>query len=266
MARKRLHPHRQRIAGVPAPPANSVHVDPGGATFPTIGAALASLTDASQEKEYLLSIGPGTYNEQVTLKPWVYLQGSGQGQTTVTFPPTPDAFSRGTIIASSNSSIGDMTVSCLGGTWGNWSTALVIAGSAPFYADNVALISDDQDNDGLNSEAVAVNWNASPIAPAQVYISYSTIASKMEAPDSVAVAIIVNGPANAELIETKIAATGGEQSFGVQSNGGAVVNLRDCSAQGSTFALEIPDGASTLIATDCQVGGPVGSGVQIVNT
>jgi len=82
-------------------------------------------------------------------------------------------------------------VSSLGGTWGNWSTALVIAGSAPFYADNVALISDDQGNDGLNSEAVAVNWNASPIAPAQVYISYSTIASKMEAPDSVAVAIIV---------------------------------------------------------------------------
>ena len=31
---------------------NSVQVDPGGATFPTIGAALASITDASQKKQY----------------------------------------------------------------------------------------------------------------------------------------------------------------------------------------------------------------------
>jgi hypothetical protein len=76
----------------------------------------------------------------------------------------------------------------------------------------------------------------------------------------------VNGPANAELIETKVvAAPTGEQSFGVQSNGGAVVNLDNCYAEGGTFSLSIPDYNSTLIATNCQTQGPVGQGVQIVN-
>ena len=32
-----------------------------------------------------------------------------------------------------------------------------------------------------------------------------------------------------------------------------------------TFALSIPDGASTLIATNCQIDGPIGQGVQVVN-
>jgi hypothetical protein len=245
---------------------NSVQIDPGGATFPSIGAALASITDNSKQKQYLLTIGPGTYGEQVTLKPYCYLQGAGRGQTIVAFPPTAEPWGRGTIIACSNSNIGDMTVSCVGGTWGNWSTALNIAGSAPFYVDDVELISDDQGNAGINSETVAVNWNASPATQSQVYLSYCTVTSNMRSNQSVAVAIIVNGPANAELMETKVvAASTGEQSFGVQSNGGAVVNLYDCYAQGSTFALNIPDYSSTLIATNCQIDGPIGQGVQVVS-
>src|ERR1051325_836518 len=107
---------------------NSVQVDPGGAVFPTIGAALASITDASQKKQYLLTVGPGTYNEQVTLKPWCYLYGSGQGQTIVAWPPPSDAFSRGTIISASNSSVANMTVTCVGGSWGDWSTAVNVGG------------------------------------------------------------------------------------------------------------------------------------------
>src|SRR6184192_2933752 len=111
-------PHHELKAqhGAAAVEGNSVQIDPGGATFPTIGAALASITDASQKKQYLLTVGPGTYNEQVTLKPWCYLHGSGQDQTTVIAPPTQDAYARGTIISASNSSISDMTVTCLGST------------------------------------------------------------------------------------------------------------------------------------------------------
>ena len=114
---------------------NSVQVDPGGRTFPTIAAALASITDNRLQKQYLLTLSPGTFNEQVTMKPYVYLQGSGIDQTTVTFPATADFYARGTIIGCSNSGIGNMTVSSLGGTWGYWTTALNIMGSSPFYVD-----------------------------------------------------------------------------------------------------------------------------------
>src|ERR671934_1698414 len=96
---------------------NTVSVDPGGATFPTICAALASITDASQKKQYLLSVGPGTYNEKVVLKPWCFVQGAGRDQTTVSAPPTTDIWLRGTIVGASNSNIGGMTVTSLGGSW-----------------------------------------------------------------------------------------------------------------------------------------------------
>jgi pectin methylesterase-like acyl-CoA thioesterase len=262
-------PHHELVEtyGAPAPQGadgNSVQIDPGGATFPTIGAALASITDASQQKQYLLTLSSGTFNETVTLKPWCYLHGSGQAQTFVTAPPTPDQYGRGTIITASNSSVSNMTVSCVGGSWGQWSTALNIGGSSPFYAEQVMLITDDQGNAGLNSETVAVNWNPSVPGPSQVYLSYATVISNMQSNQSTAVAVIVNAAA-AQLTESKVVAEGGGQSFGVQSNGGAVVNLDSCFAQGATFALNIPDGQSTLIATNCQIDGPVGQGVQIIN-
>lgn len=243
---------------------NSVQVDPGGAIFPTIGAALASITDASQKKQYLLTVGPGTYNEQVTLKPWCYLHGSDQDQVIVSWPPPQDAFSRGTIISASNSSVSNMTVVCMGGSWGAWSTAVNVGGSSPFYLEQVTLVSNDQGNAGVNSETVAVNWNTHVQGPSQLYVSYSTVISQMQSGQSVAVAMIVNA-ANAELTESKVTASGGAQSDGVLSNGGAVVNLYNCAAGGQTWALSIPDYVSTLIATNCQIDGPVGQGVQIIN-
>ena len=245
---------------------NTVSVSPGGATFPTIAAALASITDNSLQKQYLLYVGPGTYNEQVTLKPYVYLHGAGQGQTIINCPPTQDAFQRGVVIAASNSGITGMTVNCLGGSWGAWSTALIAAGTNPFMASDVAFVSDDQGNAGVNSETVAVNWNAAGSGQqAVVYLSYCKITSNMQSNQSVAVGIIVNGPANATLMECKVGAQGGSQSFGVQSNGGANVTCDNCYAQGATMALSIPDYNSTLIANNCQINGPVGPGVQVNN-
>ena len=87
---------------------NTVQVDPGGAMFTTIGAALASITDASQEKEYLITVGPGFYNEQVILKPYVYIHGAGIPYTVITYPPvSSDNFmSRGTIVGVQNARVG----------------------------------------------------------------------------------------------------------------------------------------------------------------
>jgi hypothetical protein len=243
---------------------NCVRLDPGGATFPTIGAALASITDNSLKKQYLLSIGPGTYAETVALKPYCHLQGSGQAQTLVTAPPTQEQFGRGTMITSSNSSISDLTVSCTGGTWGNWSTALNVGGSTPFYAENVTLISDDEGNAGINSETVAVNWNPSVEGPSQVYLAYATVLSNMQSSESTAVAMIVNA-ANAEVTESKIVATGGDQAFGLTTSQGAGVTLFNSAVQGATYALYMSDGSGSVVATNCQLDGPVSPGVQVVN-
>ncbi|HEY0170971.1 MAG TPA: hypothetical protein VGB98_08105, partial [Pyrinomonadaceae bacterium] len=211
----------QLVAAAAQQSANSVQVSPGGKTFPTIGAALASITDASLRKQYLITAGPGTYNEQVILKPYVYLHGSGIDQTTVTAPPvSQDNFvNRGTIVGASNSAVANLTASCLGGNWADYSTALLATASMNFLVEEVALVCDDQGHAGINMETVAINWNAQPIGPSQVYISYSTITAT-ETGDSGGTGLIVNGQANVQCIETKIIATG-SSGTAAASNGGA---------------------------------------------
>lgn len=252
-------------ASASAATTNSVVVDPGGATFQTIGEAIASITDASQEKQYLLYIGPGTYNEKVILKPWVFLQGSGQGVTIITQPPTADAFSRGTVIAASNSGVGSLTISCTGGTWGNWSTSLGCAGVTAFYAEDLYLNVDDENNAGVNLDNVGIDINFENSGNSTVYFAYCGMLSNAQNSESGSSNLDANDNAYVEVTDSKIVAAGGGQSFGVLSNGGASVNLFSSYISGGTFALDIPDYNSTLIATNCQIEGPVSSGVQIIN-
>jgi len=258
----------QRVAVAAQLANNTVQVDPGGQTFSTISAAIASINDAGPGNEYLVSAGPGTYNEQVTLKPYVYLQGAGVLQTNVSYPPvTGDNFmNRGVIIGASNSAVSNLTATCLGGSWGDWSTALMVFNSSFFSANGVSLVCDDGGNAGINIETIAVNWNAPSYGATQLYIYYCVAQANMSGNDSVGLALMANGSTTVvEGISSKFAASGGLQSYGASSNGGASVTLDDCYAQGATFALNIPDGASTLIANNCQIDGPVGSGVQVNN-
>src|SRR5947209_14704917 len=65
-----------RAASRVATPANTVIVQPGGQTYKSISAAIAATT-ADQEVQASLFVGPGTYNEQVILKPYLHIIGSG---------------------------------------------------------------------------------------------------------------------------------------------------------------------------------------------
>jgi hypothetical protein len=60
-----------------------VTVSPVGGDFSTVQGALDSITDAAEDNRYLVKVGPGVYFEQVTMKPYVDIEGSGQDVTTV---------------------------------------------------------------------------------------------------------------------------------------------------------------------------------------
>jgi hypothetical protein len=73
--------------GDPGPrPAQIVWVAKSGGDFTTVNAALASITDNSAAKLYLIRIAPGTYTETsgVELKAYVNIEGSGKDATTIT--------------------------------------------------------------------------------------------------------------------------------------------------------------------------------------
>ncbi len=67
----------------PIRPARVVWVAQSGGDFSSIQAALDSIVDASASNPYLLMAAPGVYQEQVTMKPYVDIQGAGEGKTVI---------------------------------------------------------------------------------------------------------------------------------------------------------------------------------------
>jgi hypothetical protein len=65
-------------------PSNVVWVAKSGGDFTTISAALTAITDASASNSYLIHVAPGTYTETVTMKDFVDIEGSGEGNTKIT--------------------------------------------------------------------------------------------------------------------------------------------------------------------------------------
>ncbi len=101
-----------QFKGKGTPYQNVVIVAKSGGDYTTIQSAINSISSASQSNPYLIWVAPGVYNEAVTMKPFVHLQGSGQGATVITssvsspsLPPT-----QATLLLASNVSLRDLTV------------------------------------------------------------------------------------------------------------------------------------------------------------
>ena len=91
---------------------NVVVVAKSGGDYTSVQAAINSITDAAAGNPYLVWVAPGVYQEQVTMKPYVHLQGAGQEATLITstasnsvWPPT-----QATLLLASDASLRDLTV------------------------------------------------------------------------------------------------------------------------------------------------------------
>jgi len=108
-----------------APPGNVVIVAKSNGDFTSIQAAINSIT-ASSSNPYLVWVGPGWYNETVTLKPYVHLQGAGQRVTFI-----QAAASNGAVLTlSSNTTVRDLSVSNIGNGTTNYG----------IYGNNVTIV------------------------------------------------------------------------------------------------------------------------------
>jgi hypothetical protein len=103
---------------------NVVVVAQSGGDYASVQAAIDSVTGATADNPYLVWVAPGVYNETVTMKPYVHLQGAGQEATLITstdggidFPPPA------TLLLANDTSLRDLTVGN-GGT-GNYNTSLL---------------------------------------------------------------------------------------------------------------------------------------------
>jgi hypothetical protein len=71
---------------------NVIFVAKSGGDFTSIQDAIDSVKDAAEDNPYLVWVAPGIYEEQVTLVPYVHLQGAGKAVTAI----SSDADSTGT--------------------------------------------------------------------------------------------------------------------------------------------------------------------------
>lgn len=257
---------RELMAAAPAAAlalANTVTVSPGGKTFSTIQAAINSITDAKLQKQYVVQIGPGTYNEVVTCKPYVFLQGAGAGATVVMAPASATQIDKGTIKGASNSAVQNMSIVSTGTTFGSWATAVDCNAAVNFDIEYCGLEADNgaAGPEGANLCTLAIDYSAIG-GGSQVNIAYSTIIADGGAQP---VGLLSFAKGFVGITDSKIIAKNAGVSWGAASNGGSTINLYACTVSG-TMSLELPDGAgSHITAKDCQLTGPYSPGVVIVN-
>ena len=98
---------------------NVLVVAQSGGQFSSIQAALdaigTTVPAATEANPYLVQVAPGTYDERLTLEPWVHLRGSGETATTIRAAgDTSDTV--GTVIGADDSLLSLVTVESTGGT------------------------------------------------------------------------------------------------------------------------------------------------------
>jgi hypothetical protein len=143
---------------------NVVIVAKSGGDYTTIQSAINSISSASQSNPYLIWVAPGVYNEAVTMKPFVHLQGSGEGVTVITsnvsspsLPPT-----QATLFLASNVSLRDLTVRNTG--TGSYNVGLTASnGAIDILVADVEAQSQGSGGTDSNNHAIHLTGNGTSV-------------------------------------------------------------------------------------------------------
>jgi hypothetical protein len=85
-----------------------------GGDYTTVSAALASITDAGAANRYLVKVMPGVYSEQVTMKAYVDIEGSGELTTKISYTGSGSP-NTGTVFGASDAELRFLSVENTGG-------------------------------------------------------------------------------------------------------------------------------------------------------
>jgi len=246
---------------------NQAQVEPGGAIFPTIQAAINSIKDASEQNQYVVYISPGTFNEALTLKPWVFLVGKGPDQTMVTHPGTFNTDGlEATVIAASNSGIGSMSVSSTYAPGVLFCNGIRCDDAINFNIANVVCTVEDNASRRGALMPIYNNFGGSSTGPCNVVIASTVVVANCLNPESMANGVWAIQNGTYQIFSSKITASGNNNAIGICANPspGSNVTVDDSVVTGVEFCL-LGSSGSTLTANGCTLRGPVGPYVTVNN-
>jgi hypothetical protein len=240
--------------------ANQVEVQPGGKVFSTIAEAIASITDASMKKQYVCYIGPGTYNERVICKSWVFLAGSGPDQTIVTAPASPEKTANGTVVGAANSAIQDMSViSTAIGARSN-TMAVVCNSIKNFDIENCETTSQDPIGGAI---ALPISVDYAPGASGSVVnIAYSKATVVAAHAETDALGVFAANYSQVLLTSCNITVNtpGG---WGGAATYHSTMTVDSSYVEGAEYSLKTIDTLGTVVANQCTLVGPVSGNVTV---
>jgi hypothetical protein len=184
--------------------------------------ALARITSAGASNPYLLKIEPGIYDlggNALLMKPYVDIEGSGEGVTVVKRPGSEDHFT-GTLVGANNAELRSLTVENYGGATGA-AKAIFSNGTSPRLAHVTAIAS-------AGSPAIAVqNYNTAATQTRPILVDVTAKASaRIELSAS---AFAVHNTSSSPTM-TNLTASGviaGDSSYGVWNEGDSDPIIRD---------------------------------------
>ncbi len=242
-------------------PANTVQVEPGGAIFTSIQIAINSIQDASPGCLYQVSVGPGTYCEQVILKPFIFVGGPGYQATSIVLPE--NAANTGVVQTAGTGGIGQMAI--VGGTTTTVKNAcaIYIVSSSPDIFLANAVFCHATDNGIAGSIVITVGNDPVYGGSGTVVLINCTVTAQTEKYGSTTIAMQGTG------LNFNYQVSGGgmsgnsSDSMGLMTNGQATAVLNNVLVGGHDWSLNNNDNQSPITANGCQLRGPVSAGVKV---
>ena len=192
--------------------------------------ALGGITDNAGTNPYLVKIEPGIYDlgtGSLTMKPYVDVEGSGEGVTTLTSAVSTGA---GTIIGADHSELRFLTVKNVGG--GQHSIALFSESTSPRYTHVTALSTGGTDSFGVhvsNGSPVLTNVTSTGSGSGQSiglanYNGNTTVLNSTLAASNAAglnAGLLTTFGGSVRLVSSTLSASGGAIAIGMRSYNGS---------------------------------------------
>ncbi|MBU1878281.1 MAG: hypothetical protein KJ734_04965, partial [Chloroflexi bacterium] len=201
--------------------ANVVIVANSGGDYTTITAALNSISGESDANRYLVKVMPGVYTEQVTMKPYVDIEGAGELVTKITYTGDSTTATTGTVVGANNAELRFLTVENTGAN--AFAIAIRNSSASPRLTHVTATASG-----GTSSNHGVYNSSSSP-----TMTDVTAIASGSTGTYNYGV---FNGAATVTMLNVTAKASGGAQSFGVRNQVATVtmINVTATASGGTT--------------------------------